>query len=63
MLVFDPFKSCPSFMFLTFGFYDSFLDERTKNMKDRDIMTMSKYPRKIDEVIDAMDFIVHQDKN
>jgi hypothetical protein len=50
-------------MFLTFGFYDSFLDERTKNMKDRDIMTMSKYPRKIDEVIDAMDFIVHQDKN
>jgi hypothetical protein len=43
---------------LTFGFYDSFLDETTKNMKDRDIRTMSKYPPKMDEVIDAMDLIV-----
>jgi hypothetical protein len=39
-------------------FFWIFLDETTKNMKDRDIMTMSKYPRKMDEVIDAMGLIV-----
>jgi hypothetical protein len=37
---------------------DSFMDEKMNDMKDRDIRTMSKYPRKMDEVIDAMDLIV-----
>jgi hypothetical protein len=39
---------------LAFGFYDSFLDETTTNIEPGDIRTMSKYPRKMDEVIDAM---------
>jgi hypothetical protein len=43
---------------LTFGFYDSFLDETTKNIRDRDIRTVSKYPWKMEEVINAMDWIV-----
>jgi hypothetical protein len=34
------------------------LCEATKNIEDRDIMTMSKYARKMDDVIDAMDLIV-----
>jgi hypothetical protein len=42
-------------MFFTFGFYNLFLYETTKNMKDKDTMTRSKYPRKMDEVMDAMD--------
>jgi hypothetical protein len=45
-------------VFLTFGFYDRFLDERTKNIGDRGIRKVSKYPRKMEEVIDAMDWIV-----
>jgi hypothetical protein len=43
---------------VTFGFYDIFLDETTKNIEDRDIRTMSKYARKMNNVIDAMDLIV-----
>jgi hypothetical protein len=35
-----------------------FLDETTNNIEHRDVMTMSKYPRKMDEVIDATDLIV-----
>jgi hypothetical protein len=43
---------------LTFGFYDIFLDETTHNIERRDIIAMSQYPRRMDEVIDAMDLIV-----
>jgi hypothetical protein len=38
--------------------YDIFLDETTKKIKARAIMTMSIYPRKMDEVMGAMDLVV-----
>jgi hypothetical protein len=58
ILALDPFKICPVSMFSDIWFYDSFLDETTKNIDTGDITTIPKYPRKMDEVIDAMDLIV-----
>jgi hypothetical protein len=55
-LGFRPFQMSSGPMF--FGFYDTFLIDTTNNIGPEDIRMMSKHPRKMEEVIDAMDLIL-----